>query len=219
MAVFLIMFTVGIKNRRFLSVSVMLFILLLNSSYRFTIRPDILSALFLVVFIFILKEKNNYLYLLPLLQIIWSNIHGFFFIGPLIIFIFAVTGNNKKLWIIFILSLLATLVNPQFLKGALYPLVTFMGLLKDRFVFDFIQELKMPITLETLFSIKSWFFYKALIVISAFSFRFNQKRFNLNLLLVWLVFLLFSLTAIRNIIYFAVVATLAIFYNANERFS
>ncbi|MDD5618567.1 MAG: tetratricopeptide repeat protein, partial [Candidatus Omnitrophica bacterium] len=37
--------------------------------------------------------------------------------------------------------------------------------------------------------------------------------------LLWLVFLLFSLFAIRNIIYFAMVAIITIFYNANERFS
>ncbi|MDD5355185.1 MAG: tetratricopeptide repeat protein [Candidatus Omnitrophica bacterium] len=219
-AVFLIMFVVGAKNRKFLFVSTMLFIFLLNSSYRFTVRPDMFSVLLLAIFLYILKEKSKYLYILPLLQIIWSNLHGFFLIGPLVIFIFALTTkNNKKLWVIFILSLLATLVNPQFIKGALYPLFTLAGLVKNRLVFDFIQELRRPITMGTLFDIKAWFFYKALIVISAFSFRFNQKKFNLTLFILWLVFLLFSLAAIRNIIYFAVVATIAIFYNANERFS
>jgi len=219
-AVFLIMFAAGLKNRRYLFVTTMLFILLLNSSYRFTIRPDMFSVLLLVLFIYILKEKNKYLCILPLFQIIWSNLHGFFLIGPLVILIFSLTArNNKKLWVIFILSSLATLVNPQFIKGALYPIFTLVGLSKNRMVFDFIQELKQPITIGTLFDIKSWFFYKALIIISAFSFRFNQKKSNLTLFILWLVFLLFSLTAIRNIIYFAIVATIAIFYNANERFS
>ncbi|MDD5617889.1 MAG: hypothetical protein PHG69_02240, partial [Candidatus Omnitrophica bacterium] len=219
MAVFLLMFMIGMRNKRFLFVSAMLFILLLNSSYRFTLRPDMFSVLFLVVFIFILKEKKKYLCTLPLLQILWSNTHGFFFIGPLVILVFALTEKNKKLLFIFILSLLATTVNPQFIKGALYPLTILAGLFKDRIVFNFIQELKRPITLDTLFNIKSWFFYKALIIISAFSFRFNQKKFNLTLFLLWLVFLLFSLFAIRNIIYFAMVAIITIFYNANERFS
>ena len=218
-AIFLIILAMGLRNRNFLFVTTILFILLLNSSYRFTIRPDMFSALFLVLFIFILKEKNNYLYLLPFLQVIWSNFHGFFFIGPLVILIFSLTEKKKKLWFIFALSLAATIINPQLIKGAVYPITTFLGLFKDKFIFEFVQELKRPFTLKTFFNVRDWMFYKALIIISIFSFRFNQKKFNPTLFLLWSMFLLFSLFAIRNIIYFAIVATMAIFYNTNERVS
>jgi len=218
-AIFLIISAMGIRNRNFLFVSTMLFILLLNSSYRFTIRPDMFSVLFLVIFIFILKEKRRFLWLLPFLQIIWTNFHGFFFLGPILIFIFALTEKNKRLWLIFLTSLSATIVNPQLIKGAIYPISTLLSLFKDNFTVDFIQELKRPLTFKTLFNVKDWFFYKALIIISIFSFRFNQKKFNLTWFSLWFIFLLFSLAAIRNIIYFAIIATIAIFYNVNKRFS
>ncbi|MDD5005679.1 MAG: CDC27 family protein [Candidatus Omnitrophica bacterium] len=220
-AIFIIIFVMGLRNRNFLFVSAMLFILLLNLSYRFTIRPDMFSALFLVLFILILKEKSKsrYLYLLPFLQIIWTNLHGFFLLGPLVIFIFALTQKNKRLWLVLITSLLATIINPQLIKGAFYPFVTLSQLFKDKFILNFVQELEKPFGLKTLFNLKDWIFYKALIIISLFSFRFNQKRFNRTLFLLWLIFFLLSLSAIRNIVYFAIVATIVIFYNANERFS
>lgn len=219
LVIFFIIFIAAGRRKNFLFIATMLFIFLLNISYRFTIRPDMFSALFLVLFIFILREKNRYLHILPLLQIIWTNLHGFFFLGPLTIFIFAITERKKKLWPIFLFSLIATIVNPQLIKGSIYPLTTFFTLTKDKFVFDFVQELRPPFTLKTLLNLSEWPFYKALIFISFFSFRFNQKKFSFTLFLLWLVFLVFSLFAIRNIIYFAIAAIFAIFYNANERFS
>jgi len=219
LAIFLILLKMGLRNRNFIFVTTILYILLLNSSYRFTIRPDMFSVLFLVLFVFILKEKRKFLNLLPLLQVLWTNFHGFFFMGPLVILIFAITKKDKKLIIIFFLSILATTINPQILKGALYPFSTLFGLFENRIVFDFIHELKKPITLKTIFDFKHWIFYKALIFISLFSFRFNQKKFNLALFITWLTFLVFSLFAIRNIIYFAVIAAMVIFYNTKDRLS
>ncbi|MFH1622129.1 MAG: tetratricopeptide repeat protein [Candidatus Omnitrophota bacterium] len=218
-AIFLILLAMGLRKRNFLFVSVVLFILMLNSSYRFTIRPDMFSVLFLVIFIFILKEKPKYVNLLPFLQIIWTNFHGLFFMGPLLILIFGLFGKNRKVLVVFAFSVLATIINPQFIKGALYPVQTLFSACKDRFIFDFIQELKKPITFKTIFNLKEWLYFKAFIFISLFSFRFNQKRFNITLFLLWFLSLLLSLLAIRNIIYFSIIATIAIFYNVKERLS
>lgn len=217
-SVFLILFLMGFKNRNFIFVTVMLYIFLLNSSYRFTIRPDMFSVLFLVLFLFILKE-NKFLYLLPIFQILWTNFHGFFFIGPLVIFIFYLTQRQNKQLIILLLSLLACLVNPQFIKGAIYPLTTSLSLIKDKIVLDIVQELRRPFAIKTFFDFRDLPFFKALIIVSIFGFRFNQKKFNFTLFLLWFVFLIFSLLAIRNIIYFAIVAIVTIFYNASQRFS
>jgi len=215
--IFLLMFLLGFRNRNFLFLSSMLYILLLNASYRFTIRPDMFSVLFLVLFLFILLEKNKYLYLLPILQIFWANFHGFFFLGPILILIFAITKKDLKLWVMLILVILANLVNPQFINGALYPFKTGVGLIKDRFIFQFVQELRPPLSLHAIFNLRDWTFLKALIIISAFSFRFNQKRFNPSLLLLWLISLMLSFLAVRNIVYFSFISVIAIFYNVRQR--
>lgn len=41
-----------------------------------TVRPHLFSYLFIVVFLYILEFKQNKIWLLPLLGIFWSNIHG-----------------------------------------------------------------------------------------------------------------------------------------------
>ncbi|MFC1709823.1 tetratricopeptide repeat protein [Candidatus Omnitrophota bacterium] len=217
MAIFLMLLAMGLRNSNYLFVTTALYFLLLNTSYRFTIRPDMFSALFLVIYIYILKDKKKYFNLLPLLQVLWTNFHGFFFLGPVVILIFCLTQKKKKLMSIFLLSLAATLINPQLLKGAIYPLTTIIGIFKDRFAFGYIQELRNPLTLKTIFNLRSWPFFKALIFISLFSFRFNQKKFNLTFFLLWLLSLLLSLWLLRNIFYFAFIATIIIFYNTNQR--
>lgn len=219
LAIFFVLLAMGLRNKNFIFLSVLLYLLVLNISYRFTIRPDMFSALFLVVFVYILMEKRRYLNMLPLLQVIWSNLHGFFFLGPLLILIFCLKERKRQIWVVFLLSLFATVINPQLVKGAIYPLTTVFGIAKDRFIFEFVQELKKPITFQTLFNFKDWVFYKALIFISIFSFRFNQKKFNLALFLLWMVFLLASLLALRNIVYFALVSIIVIFYNTKQRLS
>lgn len=217
--VFVLIFAMGYRQRNYLMLVTGLFILLLSSSYRFTIRPDMFSVLFLVLFSFIVQRKRRLLYVLPLLQIIWTNIHGFFFLGPFIIFVFALFERQARLWVIFFLSLFATILNPQFVSGALYPLVTVWNTINDRFVLSFINELNPPLTLKTALTLKDWIFLKALIIISVFSFRFNQKKFNRTFFVLWALFLLFALCAVRNIIYFAALATIIIFTNVNERLS
>jgi tetratricopeptide (TPR) repeat protein len=217
--IFFIIFFAGLRNRNFLFLSVSLYIFLLNSSYRFTVRPDMFSMLFLALFIIILSKKTNYLYAIPLLQILWTNFHGFFLLGPIVVLIFCICERKNKLWLVFILSLIATTINPQLIEGALYPIKTFLSISKDRFIFNFVQELKKPIILKTIFNLSEWPYYKALILISLFSFRFNQKKINFTMFLLWLVFLLFSLSAIRNISYFAIVAIMVTLHNVNQRIS
>jgi len=41
-----------------------------------TVRPHLFSYLFIIVFLYILEFKQNKIWLLPLMGILWSNIHG-----------------------------------------------------------------------------------------------------------------------------------------------
>lgn len=89
---------------------------------RLELRPEIFSFLFTALTLFILNNKAKLIFLLPLIQLVWINTHIYFFIGLLLQFIFLVHIRTKKLGLIFILSILLSLINPNGLKGFLYPL-------------------------------------------------------------------------------------------------
>ncbi|HQP91531.1 MAG TPA: tetratricopeptide repeat protein, partial [Candidatus Omnitrophota bacterium] len=158
----------------------------------------------------------------------WTNIHGFSFIGPLLILIFILSEAIKRsiklpyqwniegklqdrslkdLVIVFFISIAATFLNPYGIEGASYPLTVLAQITgKGKIVFKYIQELARPITLKNIFNPNVFIFYKSFILISLFSFRFNQKNINVSNLILWLCFTVFSFFAIRNIAYFGIVA-------------
>lgn len=107
---------------------------------RTDLRPEILSYFYLSLFVVILfafRERfTKWIYLLPLLSLLWVNSHIYFPIGLLLIFLFFLDSLliNRKEWNnrqtitlvgIGIVSGLTTLINPHFLTGALYPLTVF----------------------------------------------------------------------------------------------
>ncbi|MEK7564989.1 MAG: hypothetical protein AAB501_02000 [Patescibacteria group bacterium] len=101
------------------------------------VRPEIFSYLFAGIFFWlILKVKDNhilskYLLILPFLQIIWTNLHIYFFVGPVLIGAFLVEALTKKsiltrkMSLVFLLSIIATTLTPFGLKSTLAPLTIF----------------------------------------------------------------------------------------------
>ncbi len=220
-----------------------IFILLLVSLVyqdRFTIRPDLYSLLFFALYIFLLSfyiDKRWSVYALFVIQVLWTNIHGFFFFGPLFVLIGLLAEwmkrnvrlpyewnrmgrlndqEYRRLKVIFLVVILACLINPLALKGAWYPISVFFQISgESRIFFDKIIELKKPITTwDNLFSFSENPYYKLLIILSFVSFIFNRRKIDIGVLIFWLVFLLFSLMAIRNLIYFAFAAYLVFVTNA-----
>lgn len=99
---------------------------------RTDLRPEVFSFLFLAYFLFAVfkaKYSQKYIWLLatPLIQIIWSNAHIYFVLGPAILGLYAIDRwlNNDPAWSksskITILAILATLINPSWIYGALEP--------------------------------------------------------------------------------------------------
>lgn len=102
---------------------------------RSDVRPEIFSYLFLAYFLFAIfkakyDNKLKYFYTLPFIQLFWTNMHIYFAIGPGLIFLFLLDQLLEKkskpylrnLFLIGFLTLSATLINPNFIKGALTPL-------------------------------------------------------------------------------------------------
>jgi len=114
---------------------------------RVELRPEIFSFLFTALSLFILNKfcqmshdrgTNDksawWLFLLPLIQLIWVNTHIYFFVGLILQAIYLIhlsyqqlrshisSGKLKLLVLVFGLSVITSLVNPNGLTGVLYPL-------------------------------------------------------------------------------------------------
>ncbi len=133
---------------------------LIGISYRIIGRPEMFSHLFVLVFFYILnKYKNtnhNRLYLLPVFQILWTNMHEAFGLGIVIAFIYLFSEwlcyfyykKNKaakpiKLTIVALLCMLATAVNPYGIEMMAKPFEIFYQLETNKFtseLFDYTQH-------------------------------------------------------------------------------
>jgi pentatricopeptide repeat protein len=233
---FMMLFLGYSRERQWVSVAGLLMVLMVYQT-RFTIRPDIFSILFFVTYIFILSMHINRrwtAYALVVLQILWTNMHGFFFFGPLLVLIGIFSefikrrvplpyewntvgrltdeeyGSLKK---ILLLVVLACCVNPLTFQGAWYPIdVLFRLSGSNKIFFKHIVELQRPFSQSNIFT-ETYKFYKMLIVVSFFSFIFNRRKIDISGLLIWVIFLAFSLAAVRNLVFFAVPAYMVMMIN------
>ncbi|MFA5088281.1 MAG: tetratricopeptide repeat protein [Candidatus Omnitrophota bacterium] len=226
------------KDRQFL-VALTLFLVLALYQIRFTIRPDLFSLLFFSLYIFILSlfiDRKWSLLVLFVIQVIWSNFHGFFFFGPLFVLIGLTMEWIKRhvklpyewnevgrlndeeyarLKSILVFVVMACFINPLTFKGAWYPIGVFFQLSgESKIFFEHIQELQKPILLNNIFDLSEFIHFKALILISLLSFIYNRRKIDIGVLFFWLAFLIFSLMAIRNVPFFAFTAYLVIVTNA-----
>lgn len=225
---FLFLFLTFAKPKALILNLTVLFIAIFASIIRFNIRPENFSILFfsLCLFILIRHIRDKWVFLLPLIQLIWVNCHGFFIFGPLLVGVFILAHKLKQTKVlpwgwnevglldrrsyqnlisVFYLACFASFLNPYGYKGALYPLwVTVTSFGKSTIFFTYIQEL-LP-TWQLYY--KSIAAYYILIAVSCLAFLLNFRRINLAHLIIWLIFLGISLRVNRNIIYFNFVAYL-----------
>ncbi|MFH1671539.1 MAG: hypothetical protein ABH889_02070 [Candidatus Portnoybacteria bacterium] len=160
---------------------------------RTEIRPEIFSYLFIALFFWILwrwkngELGNKWLFLLPILEIVWVNTHIYFIFGPALIGLFLLKRiKDKKLWLTMGLTALATLLNPFFIKGLLYPFNIFRNygyrIVENQSVW-FLEKLGV-IGNPNLNLFKIAF---AVLVLS-FVFTWIKKKFNLIYLILAIVF-------------------------------
>lgn len=137
----LILLLLAYNKEKQLAVLFSLLLVSLVYYVRFTIRPDLFSLLFFTLYILFLSfhiNKRWVIYALVAVQVLWTNMHGFFFFGPLFVLIslFAewlkrhvrlpyewnsvgrlTDAEYRKLGFIFIIVSLACLLNPLTFRG------------------------------------------------------------------------------------------------------
>ena len=144
---------------------VIFFLLILSlgaAAVHFLARPHVLSWLFTVIWFELLdsaasnEQSRNRLYWLPVLMVVWVNLHGGFVIGFALLAIYLVGGGIeyfshrerrreiadwlKRLGIVTALAFAASFVNPYGYRLQMH----IYGYLSDRFLMSQISEFRSP---------------------------------------------------------------------------
>jgi len=215
------------KLNSYFETALLLFAAGLASANRFNIRPDIFSVLFFCIYLYLLMfyiNKKAIWFLIPA-QMLWVNFHGYFFLGPLTVAFFILAESIrryspwlpwgwrkefpltdpafKRLKIIFALSAVSSLINPSWIKGAIYPLHVSKDILfgKALVFFNHICELQPTFNIKNY----SWGYYYLLVFLCLGCLILNFKRLKIIEIFLALFFFLFAL-AQRNIVFFVAAA-------------
>ncbi len=106
---------------------------------RVQIRPEVFSYFFIGLYLYLFTRyrdgelKTLHLYLLPIAQLLWVNLHIYFFFGFVILGLFffeEILGPRRKKYLIHLgglalLFIAASILNPSGIAGLLYPLHIF----------------------------------------------------------------------------------------------
>ncbi len=215
----ILMKRLGLTRAPFWLLVLLFGIAVLGCELRFRVRPEYLSWLFMSLDLWILEKWNQHrkgpIFLLPLIQLAWVNIEGLFGIGCGLTGFYLLSGLihsrrlDKKLLRYFILTLAACLVNPHFIRGALYPLQHLAMLGSPNVFKETINELQSPWTLAGRFSfLPEWTLYTyklfCLLLLVLFAAAWKKRR-AVDYLLAG-CFFIFSASAQRNIPLFMLVS-------------
>ena len=207
---------------------------LFASLERFMLRPDLLSAAFLAVFVagserFAARPRLWFI-ALPLLQVVWTNTHGLHILGPIYLGLRgvgdaldaawerrsrggwdpeAVRRLRQWAWLTGACSL-AVLANANGLRGILYPFQLYLELRGDVSWFPRLEELRSPLErpLDPWWGPISCFWLLA--ASSAVAVAASWRVLRFGQLLPLIAFFYLSLEAVRNVPLFAVVAVPAV---------
>ncbi|NOS84299.1 MAG: hypothetical protein HOP31_04075 [Ignavibacteria bacterium] len=194
---------------------------------RFSVRPHLVTYAFLMLLLFLLysfyhyKKNIKILYILPVIFLIWANMHMGVLLGAGIFFLFVITisanyyfakGKNheynfsssdlKTLLIIFLLSITALLLNPHFVQTYQYAIShSQMDSLDD------IQEWKSPFDAKfaSFYYIKIYYFY-LLLALPVLYYSFRKKDLFTALLAVSMA--VYSTQSLRFIYDYMIVLTI-----------
>ncbi|MFC1622436.1 hypothetical protein ACFL1Y_00360 [Patescibacteria group bacterium] len=228
---FLIFFDLARRKSNFWIASIFSFLLIPLIADRAEIRPEIFTYLLTGIFLFSLSRvshpkddeprdpvasnKNKiYIFLLPLLMLLWINLHIGFIFGLFIIGLFFLQelikhfqnkkNNFKQILLILILSCLIILINPHGLNGVLQPLTIF-----NEYGYQIVENKSINFLENYGLQDPNYLLVKLAIIILILSFIllfiFNRKKISLIYLILGLVFSFLAYIAIRNFSHFGLI--------------
>jgi len=180
------------------------------------IRPEVFSYLFSGIFFYLLllyqkTQQKKFLYPLPFLQLLWVNLHIYFFVGLGLMGLTILSLTVKEmsqirkfrvdffLILVLILSILACLVNPFGIKGTLTPLTIF-----NDYGYRLVEN--QPVWfIEKLIKNPNFIIFKIAFLITTISYVWlflKKKAINLFLLFIFGLTSVAGWLAIRNFTFF-----------------
>ncbi len=223
---FLLFFYISYKNSNLLLATLLSILTIPLLASRNEIRPEAISYLFCGVFFLILyqvihqKISSKWLWLLPVVELFWVNLHVYFPLGLIILGAFWVEQifqsiKNKqpslvvKLSLVGLICALVTLINPNGLAGALYPTHIF-----DSYGYNLLENQSI-FNLENVINYPSGIFFKILFATLILSwlvpiYQIIKKKIPitsyLSLVTLSLVFGYLGFSAVRNFTIFGLFA-------------
>lgn len=177
-------------------------------------HPELVTFLFISGTLLILDQyyyrKTNLLFLLPVIELVWCNLHGLFILGIVLSgsYFISVLVRDRKidkrflLWVT--LSILVCLVNPYFLKGFLFPFELLTRFDQANIFNQHIQEF-IPFLKQPRFVIRDYLFITLLVATYILMLLPKYGRTLHELILIPL-FSILAFASIRNIPLFILVA-------------
>lgn len=217
--------TVGWRRERAAVAGIAVVLLAIVGGSRFLVRPDLVSFLVLTAVLALLfrheARGGRALYAIVPLQWLWANVHGLFAVG-LAVCAMALVSELVRPWIrpgdrwrgdrvqrlgaVLALSVLASLLNPNGLDGALFPLqqLGMIGSAEQRGLFgQVIEELRPSLGLGLVALAPA----AALAGLAALGLALDARRITAFDVLLFVAFAYLAVGARRNLALFAVVAT------------
>ncbi len=205
---------------------------------RFLIRPEIVTLVLVAFLLMALWRYRSggrawWIYALPLVQVVWTNSHTVFVLGPVTVWIFAIAelaagyapvrlvrenalplARVKPLLIVAAASTVACFVSPYFVQGALYPIQLFNQIQAGNAIRDLITELQSPFAYAgfTPFFLR----YPVVVAISAVGIALNWRRLAPGLVALWGAYLYLSAQSERNVTLFGFVAEVVAIVNYGQ---
>jgi hypothetical protein len=228
---------IGYRRERAVVSGLALVLMLLIASDRFMPRPELPSFALLAGVLALLdrfeRTGDRHVYWIVALQIIWVNVHGLFALGialcaihlagavsrPLLIP--SASIDTKRLWrlaTVTALAVLGSLLNPNGLDGALYPIeqLGMIGAPEQRGFFgSLVAELIPPLSGDKSLHPLVLGLTLLLVLLSAGAMSLNWRKLAVPDVLAWVAFGYLALSARRNLALFAIVAMPIWVRNAN----
>ena len=162
-------------------------------------RPPLLTFLLVAVFVLALELRRG-LWLLPLLSLLWANLHGGFFLGWVVLAAYiAGSPKERRLWIVALLSVAASFLNPNHWR-----IVEVLQLYRQSALTRALVEWKPPGLFRPPYVFDILLFGTALALLLAW------RKVRVSDWLLALTFGVAALMAFRNVLLFAMLAPVLI---------
>ncbi len=181
---------------------------------RIVLRPEMFTFIFISIILLVLDNyyyRNiKQLYFLPVLMLVWCNMHSLFILG------FALTGAyfislwlkerkfDKYFFVYMFFSFAVCIINPYFFKGFTFPLELFTRFDSSNIFNQHLEEFRSFFQLD-LFVFKNILFL-IFIFLVLLSFLLTIRKRKLHELLLLSIFLYLAFISIRNISLFTIIA-------------